>query len=117
VLTKSTAREQVRGYVLNRQRPVGTGANAAELGAGALLFVGRFGVVPESDERLTAARRAFCAGMVALMMRLPRWRRRKSLIAIEWPDVIRGGWLGPPAPTSVLRRNGWSLAPPFEWRP
>jgi hypothetical protein len=83
VLTKPAAREQVRGYVLNRQRPVGTDANAAELGAGALLFVGRFGVaefavVLESNERLTAARRAFCAGMVALMMRLPRWRRRKS---------------------------------------
>ena len=46
-------------------------ASAAELGAAALVFTGRFGVaefavVLETDERLTAARRTFCAGMVAL---------------------------------------------------
>ena len=46
-------------------------ANAAELGAGTLVFVGRFdlaefAVVLEPDEPLRTARRAFYAGMAAL---------------------------------------------------
>lgn len=105
-------------------------ANAAELGAGALVFVGRFGVaefavVLETDERLTAARRAFCAGMVALYDAIATLAPQQKLIAIEWPDAIRvngtlvgGGRLAWPAgATSVLRRNDWSLALPLEWRP
>ena len=45
-------------------------ANAAELGAGTLVFVGRFdlaefAVVLEPDEPLRTARRAFYAGMAA----------------------------------------------------
>src|SRR5476649_1208850 len=46
-------------------------ANAVELGAGALVYVGRFdlaefAVVLEPDEPLRTARRAFYAGLVAL---------------------------------------------------
>ena len=46
-------------------------ANAADLGAGTLVFVGRFdlaefAIVLEPDEPLRTARRAFYAGMAAL---------------------------------------------------
>jgi biotin-(acetyl-CoA carboxylase) ligase len=69
-------------------------ANAAELGAGALVFAGRFdvaefAVVLETDERLTAARRTFCAGMVALYDAIASLAPPQKLIAIEWPDAIR----------------------------
>jgi biotin-(acetyl-CoA carboxylase) ligase len=69
-------------------------ANAAELGAGALVFVGRldvaeFAVVLETDERLTAARLVFCAGMVALYDAIASLAPPQKLIAIEWPDAIR----------------------------
>jgi len=69
-------------------------ANAAALGAGALVVVGRtdvaeFAVVLETDERLTAARLAFCAGMVALYDAIASLAPPQKLIAIEWPDAIR----------------------------
>jgi biotin-(acetyl-CoA carboxylase) ligase len=69
-------------------------ANAAELGAGTLVFVDRFdvaefAVVLETDERLTAARLAFCAGMVALYDAIASLAPPQKAIAIEWPDAIR----------------------------
>jgi len=69
-------------------------ANAAELGAGTLVFVDRFdvaefAVVLETDERLTAARRTFCAGMVALYDTIASLAPPRKLIAIEWPDALR----------------------------
>jgi len=75
--------------------------NASELGAGALVFVPRidvaeFAVVLETDERLTTARLAFCAGMLALYDAIASLAPPRKLIAIEWPDAIRvdGGLVG-----------------------
>jgi Biotin/lipoate A/B protein ligase family len=69
-------------------------ANAIGLGVGALVFAGRFdvaefAVVLETDERLTTARLAFCAGMVALYDAIASLAPPRKLIAIEWPDAIR----------------------------
>jgi biotin-(acetyl-CoA carboxylase) ligase len=69
-------------------------AHAAELGAGTLIFVGRFdvaefAVVLEPEEPLAAARRVFYAGMVALGDALAACAPPERLIAIEWPDTIR----------------------------
>ena len=76
-------------------------ANAAELGAGTLVFVGRFdlvefAVVLEPEEPLASARRAFYAGMVALGDALAALAPPEKPIAIEWPDTIRvdGGLVG-----------------------
>src|SRR3954453_15908508 len=68
-------------------------ANAAELGAGALVFVGRFdlvefAVVLEPDEPLHTARRAFYAGMTALTDALVAHAPPEKPIACGWPDVI-----------------------------
>lgn len=83
-------------------------ANAAELGAGTLVFVGRFdlaefAVVLEPDEPLASARRAFYAGMVALGDALAAAAPPEKPIVIEWPDavyvdrgLIGGGRLGWP---------------------
>jgi biotin-(acetyl-CoA carboxylase) ligase len=83
-------------------------ANAAELGAGTLVFVGRFdlaefAVVLEPDEPLASARVAFYAGMVALGDALAAAAPPQKSIAIEWPDavyvdrgLIGGGRLGWP---------------------
>jgi biotin-(acetyl-CoA carboxylase) ligase len=83
-------------------------ANAAELGAGTLVFVGRFdlaefAVVLEPDEPLASARRAFYLGMVALGDALAATAPPEKPIAIEWPDAITvdrglvgGGRLGWP---------------------
>jgi biotin-(acetyl-CoA carboxylase) ligase len=83
-------------------------ANAVELGAGALVFVGRFdlaefAVVLEPDEPLASARRAFYAGMLALCDALAATAPPEKPIAIEWPDAIHvdrgligGGRLGWP---------------------
>jgi biotin-(acetyl-CoA carboxylase) ligase len=93
--------------------------NAAELGAGALVFVDRFdvaefAVVLETDERLTAARRTFCAGMVALYDAIASLAPPQKLIAIEWPDAIRvdgalvgGGRLAWPAGTDEYAAPEW----------
>jgi biotin-(acetyl-CoA carboxylase) ligase len=83
-------------------------ANAGRLGAGTLVFVGRFdlaefAVVLEPDEPLTSARCAFYAGMVALGDALAALAPPEKPIAIEWPDavyvddgLIGGGRLGWP---------------------
>ena len=69
-------------------------ANAAELGAGSLVFVGRFdlaefAVVLEPDEPLRTARRAFYAGLAALADALATHAPPEKPIAFEWPDAIR----------------------------
>jgi biotin-(acetyl-CoA carboxylase) ligase len=75
--------------------------HAAELGAGTLVFVGRFdlaefAVVLEPDEPVAYAWRALYAGMVALADTLATLAPPKKPIAIEWPDAIRldGGLVG-----------------------
>src|SRR3954449_637499 len=76
-------------------------ANAAELGAGTLVFVGRFdlaefAVVLEPDEPLRLARRAFYAGMTALADALAAHAPPEKPMTIDWPDAIRidGGLIG-----------------------
>jgi biotin-(acetyl-CoA carboxylase) ligase len=69
-------------------------AHAAELGAGTLIFVGRFdvaefAVVLEPEEPLAAARCVFYTGMVALGDALATCAPPERPIAIEWPDTIR----------------------------
>ncbi len=86
-------------------------AHAGELGAGTLVFVGRFdlaefaefAVVLEPDEPLAVARLAFYTGMVALVDALAARAPPEKPITIEWPDAIRvdcghvgGGRLGWP---------------------
>jgi biotin-(acetyl-CoA carboxylase) ligase len=75
--------------------------HAAELGAGTLVFVGRFdlaefAVVLEPDEPVEYAWRALYAGMVALADALATLAPPRKPIAIEWPDAIRldGGLVG-----------------------
>ncbi len=82
--------------------------HAAELGAGTLVFVGRFdlaefAVVLEPDEPLASARRAFYACMVALGDALAAMAPPEQPIVIEWPDkiyvdrrLVGGGRLGWP---------------------
>jgi hypothetical protein len=113
-------------------------AHAAELGAGALISVGRFdvaefAVVLEPDEALTFAWRAFYAGMVALADALAVVVPPEKPIAITWPDAIRlgGGLVGggrlawpdgadmtepPPwlvfgAVSRTVATDGWGLRP------
>jgi biotin-(acetyl-CoA carboxylase) ligase len=69
-------------------------AHAGELGAGTLVFVGRFdlaefAVVLEPDEALAVARLVFYAGMVALSDALAACAPPEKPITIEWPDAIR----------------------------
>jgi biotin-(acetyl-CoA carboxylase) ligase len=69
-------------------------ANAASDGAGTLVFVGRFdlvefAVVLEPDEPLRQARRAFYAGMSALMDALAVNAPPEKPMNIDWPDAIR----------------------------
>ncbi len=68
-------------------------AHAAELGAGTLVFVGRFdlaefAVVLEPDEPLATARRAFYAGLAALGDALAAHAPPDKLIEFVWPDAI-----------------------------
>src|ERR1700743_1795503 len=68
-------------------------AHAAELGAGTLVFVGRFdlsefAVVLEPDEPLATARRAFYAGMSALVDALVVRAPPEKPIEIVWPDTV-----------------------------
>ena len=84
-------------------------AHAGELGAGTLVFVGRFdlaefAVVLEPEQPLAAARLAFYAGMVALGDALAAQAPPEKPIAFAWPDAIHidgglvgGGRLGWPA--------------------
>ena len=76
-------------------------ANAADLGAGTLVFVGRFdvaelAVILEPEEPLASARLVFYGGMVALCDALAALAPPEKPIAIEWPDAIRvdGGLVG-----------------------
>jgi biotin-(acetyl-CoA carboxylase) ligase len=76
-------------------------AHAMELGAGTLVFVGRFdfaefAVVLEPDEPLASARRAFHACMVALGDALAARASPEKPIVIEWPDAVYvdGGLVG-----------------------
>ncbi len=86
------------GYRLVTLREVGdafahASAHAAELGAGALIYVGRFdlaefAVVLEPEEPLRTARRAFYAGMAALGDALLALAPPEKQIRFEWPDAI-----------------------------
>jgi Biotin/lipoate A/B protein ligase family len=67
--------------------------NAAELGAGTLVYVGRFdlaefAVVLEPDEALRTARRAFYAGMAALADALAAHAPPEKPVACVWPDAV-----------------------------
>src|SRR5712691_7460250 len=75
--------------------------HAGELGAGTLVFVGRFdlaefAIVLEPEQPLAAARRVFYAGMVALVDALATLAPPEIPIAIDWPDaiIIDGGLVG-----------------------
>jgi biotin-(acetyl-CoA carboxylase) ligase len=75
--------------------------SAADEGAGTLVYVGRFdlaefAVVLEPDEPLATARRAFYAGMSALVDALATHAPPEKPITIDWPDAIRidGGLIG-----------------------
>ena len=92
-------------------------AHAAELGAGTLVFVGRFdlaefAVVLEPDEPLASARCAFYAGMIALGDALAAAAPPEKPIAIEWPDAVYvdGGLVGG-------GRLGWPLGADEEAAP
>jgi biotin-(acetyl-CoA carboxylase) ligase len=86
------------GYRLVTLREVGDAfahakANAAELGAGTLVYVGRFdlaefAVVLEPDEPLRTARRAFYAGLVALGDALIAHAPPEKEVRYEWPGAI-----------------------------
>jgi biotin-(acetyl-CoA carboxylase) ligase len=74
---------------------------AAEEGAGTLVWVGRFDVVEfavvlEPDEPLAQARRAFYAGMAALVDALAVHAPPEKPINVDWPDAVRvdGGLVG-----------------------
>ncbi len=75
--------------------------HAAELGAGTLVFVGRFdlaefAVVLEPDEPLATARRAFYAGLAALGDALTARAPPEKPIEFVWPGAITidGGLIG-----------------------
>ena len=94
-------------------------AHATELGAGALVFVGRFdlaefAVVLEPEEALVSARRSFYAGMTALADALSALAPPETPLAIEWPDrlavgggLIGGGRLGWPPHAGEMARPDW----------
>jgi biotin-(acetyl-CoA carboxylase) ligase len=75
--------------------------HAMELGAGTLVFVGRFdvaefAVIFEPDEPPGSSWRVLYAGMVALARAMVAIAPPHKPIAIEWPDAIRvdGGLVG-----------------------
>jgi hypothetical protein len=94
----ATALDLPPGFNLVTLREVGDAfaharANAAELGAGTLVFVGRFdlaefAVVLEPDEALRSARRAFYAGMTAMADALIAQAPPETPIEFVWPDAI-----------------------------
>jgi biotin-(acetyl-CoA carboxylase) ligase len=83
-------------------------SRAPELGAGTLVFVGRFdlaefAVVLEPEEPLVEARRSFYIGMMALADTVSALAPPETPITIEWPDALTvncglagGGRLGFP---------------------
>lgn len=94
-------------------------AHATELGAGALVLVGRFdlaefAVVLEPEEPLASARRVFYVGMIALADTLAAKAPPEKPIWIEWPDavyvdggLIGGGRLGCPEHTDEHATPDW----------
>jgi hypothetical protein len=102
----ATALDLPPGFRLVTLREVGDAfvhakANAVQLGAGTLVFVGRFdlaefAVVLEPDEPLRTARRAFYAGMAALTDALIAQAPPEKPITCVWPDTINvdGGLVG-----------------------
>jgi Biotin/lipoate A/B protein ligase family len=93
--------------------------NATTLGAGTLVFVGRFGisdfaVILEPEEPLRLACRTVYAGMAALYDALAALAPPEKPIAIEWPDavlidrgLIGGGRLGWPEGCGVNAPPDW----------
>jgi hypothetical protein len=87
------------GYRLVTLREVGDAfaharTHAAELGAGTLVFVGRFdlaefAVVLEPEEPLRTARRAFYAGMAAIADALVALAPPETPVEFVWPDAIQ----------------------------
>lgn len=74
---------------------------AGEAGAGTLVWVGRadvaeFAVVLEPEEPLSAARRAFFAGMNAVADAIGAACPPEKEVTFDWPDAIRldGGLIG-----------------------
>jgi biotin-(acetyl-CoA carboxylase) ligase len=94
----ATALDLPPGFRLVTLREVGDAfaharANAAELGAGTLVFVGRFdlaefAVVLEPDEPLWEARRTLYAGAVAVADALAVHAPPEKPIICVWPDAI-----------------------------
>ena len=94
-------------------------AHAAELGAGTLVFVGRFdlaefAVVLEPEETLARACRSFYPGMTALADALAALAPPETPITIEWPDrlkigrrLVGGGRLGWPQSADERERPDW----------
>jgi hypothetical protein len=94
-------------------------AHAHDLGAGALVVVGRFdlaefAVVLEPEEPLASARRAFYAGMLALADTLAGLAPPEKPMVIKWPDAIYvdaglvgGGRLGWPGHASEQEAPDW----------
>jgi hypothetical protein len=94
------------GYSLVTLREVGDAfahakAHAAELGAGTLVYVGRFdlaefAVVLEPDEPLRTARRAFYAGLAALGDTLAAHAPPEKAVQFAWPGTVEvdGGLVG-----------------------
>lgn len=92
-------------------------AHAAELGAGTLVYVGRFdlaefGVVLEPDEPLRTARRAFYAGLAAMGDALAAHAPPEKPMHFVWPGTIQvdGGVVGG-------GRLGWPDTPDDEVPP
>jgi biotin-(acetyl-CoA carboxylase) ligase len=94
-------------------------ANAEALGAGALVYVGRFNlaefaVVLEPEQPLRTSRLAFYVAMAALADTLSALAPPEKPITIDWPDAIRidgglvgGSRLGWPAETSEDAVPDW----------
>ena len=94
-------------------------AHAPGLGAGTLVFVGRFdlaefAVVLEPEEALVGARASFYAGMTAIADALSALAPPEAPIAIEWPDrlevgrgLVGGGRLGWPELNDEHARPDW----------
>jgi len=94
-------------------------AHAPGLGAGTLVFVGRFdlaefAVVLEPEEALMSARRSFYAGMTAIADALSALAPPEMPITIEWPDrlvvgrgLVGGGRLGWPELADEHARPDW----------
>jgi biotin-(acetyl-CoA carboxylase) ligase len=94
-------------------------AHAPGLGAGTLVFAGRFdsaefAVVLEPEEELWSARRSFYAGMTAIADALSALAPPETPITIEWPDrlkigrrLVGGGRLGWPQSADERERPDW----------